>query len=241
MNENTTGSTVRLKSDLARLCLPQATRDADRSLAWMSSICLLFLAIGLGGTRPAVVAIRPPPAAREVVPAIVEPVAPPPRTVRELAPAEIVPDAPPEAAAIVVVAPDAPEIAFAVPTLGQLIVPTTMAVAPPVRPLTPPSPRPMARIETPATVPIDPTGLGGERPHPPYPPAALERRQQGTVVLSLEVDETGAIQMIAVKSSSGSAILDRSTLDFVKRHWKIPPGAGTRRFEATVKYRLEAG
>ncbi len=40
-----------LRDDLARLCLPAAQRDPDRQLAWVNSICLLFLLIGILGAH----------------------------------------------------------------------------------------------------------------------------------------------------------------------------------------------
>src|SRR5438477_9976714 len=41
-----------LHSDLAQFCLPAANRDANRILAYVNSICLLFLAIGVAGLNP---------------------------------------------------------------------------------------------------------------------------------------------------------------------------------------------
>src|SRR6266508_747799 len=41
-----------LHSDLAQFCLPAASRDTNRKLAYVNSICLLFLAIGLAGLNP---------------------------------------------------------------------------------------------------------------------------------------------------------------------------------------------
>ena len=229
----------RLKSDLARLCLPDAARDSDRAFAWMNSICFLFLVIGIFG-RPEGIRIRPLPPPEEIIPAVVEPVVLPPPTsaIRVLKP-EDSPQEKPDAAQVVIVTPDLPEIKFSVPTIGNLVVPSAMAVAPPLRPMVAPAPRPVARAEKPQPSELNNTGSGGARPQPPYPPAALEHHQQGTVVLSLTVDETGNVATIDVKESSGSQILDRGTLDFVRRRWKVPPGAGTRMFEATITYRLE--
>src|SRR5439155_255135 len=41
-----------LHSDLAQFCLPAANRDVNRILAYVNSICSLFLAIGLAGINP---------------------------------------------------------------------------------------------------------------------------------------------------------------------------------------------
>src|SRR5438093_13074884 len=65
--------TYQLVSDLARLCLPAATRDVNRKLAWTNSICFLFLTIGLIGLRPPQVIQKPMSEVTEVVPVIFTP------------------------------------------------------------------------------------------------------------------------------------------------------------------------
>ena len=222
-----------VKSELARLCLPAAARDLDRNLAWMNSICLLFLAIGVFG-RPASGHIKPPPTSVEVLPAIIEPtVFHPPLTSQENPPEQNEQMEKPDAAQVVVVTPDSPAICFSVPTIGNLVAPASLAVAPPLIPLAP-----VTRMQTAS---IENTGAGGERPQPPYPLFAREHGQQGTVILVLNVNEAGVITTIELKESSGYPILDRSTLDFVKRRWIIPPGTGAQAFIVTIKYRLVAG
>ena len=39
--------------------------------------------------------------------------------------------------------------------------------------------------------------------------------------------------------SSGFAVLDRSAVEFVKRHWTLPPGQASRSYEATINYKLQ--
>lgn len=219
-----------LKSDLARLCLPAASRDADRAFAWMNSVCLFFLLIGIFG-RPAAIYIAPPPP-REIVPAVIVPAVPPPTTVQELKPEETAPREQP-AVAQVAVTLDSPAINFSIPTIGTLVVPAALSGAPPFNPMNPPAAIPVAHISELAN-----TGTGGDRPQPPYPRAALERQQQGSVVLSLTANAEGSFTNVTLQSSSGSRILDSSTLDFVRNHWSVPPGAGGRLFEATIRYRL---
>ena len=85
---------------------------------------------------------------------------------------------------------------------------------------------------------LNTTGSGGERPQPPYPKIALEQAQQGSVTLRMTVDEAGQIETIEVAQSSGFPVLDRSALDFVKRHWTVPSGKGARIYEATITYKL---
>src|SRR5438094_9456819 len=67
-----------LHSDLAQFCLPAATRDANRKLAYVNSICLLFLVVGLAGLNPPKIEQRVPEPIQEFVPVeIVQPPDPP--------------------------------------------------------------------------------------------------------------------------------------------------------------------
>src|SRR5437899_8953823 len=82
---------------------------------------------------------------------------------------------------------------------------------------------------------------GGELAQPPYPKIALAQGQQGAVVLRMTVDDAGMITAIDVDQSSGFPVLDRSALDFVRRHWLVPPGKGSRLYEVTINYKLQSG
>jgi protein TonB len=222
-----------LTSDLARVCLPHPGGHPQRTLAWINSICFLFLFIVLSGARPRLPAPKPVPPLEEPVPIIIQPLPqkPPPQagqpnneeSTKDKA-------APPR---IVVVPPDSPAISFSVPTIGNVLVPNALAQAPPGEPLkAPPAPHNEPKA-------IGSTGEGGDRPQPPYPEMALKFGEQGAVVLLLTVDDSGLVESITVKESSGSAILDRSALDFVKRHWIVPPGKGGRVFQATISYQIK--
>jgi TonB family protein len=57
-------------------------------------------------------------------------------------------------------------------------------------------------------------------------------------VLLMEVDEFGKILTISVKSSSGYPRLDQATLGYIQRHWLLPPGKGTRLYEAPIVFQL---
>ena len=222
-----------LKSELARVSLHAAERDPHRKLVWVNSICILFFLIGVLGSKRGSISNQRPPPLEEIIPAIVEPLPPPPEAATQpqtQAPAD---QDKPETPQVVVVTPEAPNINFAVPTIGNLVVPNAVAQAPPLNPLRPA----VALKSAPAT--LENTGRGGERPQPPYPGIALQQGQQGTVTLLLKVDEAGIIASVEVKQSSGFPILDRSAVDFVKRHWTVAPGAGERLFEATINYKLE--
>jgi protein TonB len=220
-----------LKSDLARVCLPRPEGHPQRTLAWVNSICFLFLCVALSGARPRLPAPKPVPPLEEPVPIIIQPLPPPPQA-QQPNNEESTTDKPP-APRIVVVTPDSPAISFSVPTIGNVLVPNAIAQAPPGE-----APKAPAVVHNePKT--IGSTGEGGDRPQPPYPEMALKLGEQGAVVLLLTVDDSGLVQSITVKESSGSAILDRSALDFVKRHWIVPPGRGGRVFQATISYQIK--
>jgi len=220
---------------LPRFYLPPPPGQRERTLAWVNSICLLFLIVGLVGARIARISIKAPPPLEDVAPVLVEPLPPPPQAATpEQKQEQSEPDKS-EAPRVVVVTPDSPAINFSVPTIGNVVVPNAVAAAPPPEPM-----QSVAPVHTAPSV-LDTTGSGGDRPQPPYPRIALEQGRQGSVLLQMTVNDAGAITDIEVKQSSGSSILDHSALDFVKRHWSIPSGKGTRVFEATIVYKLVRG
>ena len=240
MNLTRTDVDYTVKSDLARLCLPAARRDAGKQMAWMNSVCLIFLAIGVFG-KPPRVHINPPAQTEEIVAAMLEPPILLPQTaVQALTPD---PDVPPEHAEttqVVVVTPDSPRIQFAVPTIGNLVAPVALSAAPPLAP----GKAPAAAVRIASAKPVVPlvnTGLGGERPQPPYPQTAIERNVEGTVVLLLTADAVGNVTAIESKECTCHSILTRSTIDFIRRRWILPPGDGTRLFQVSITYRLTSG
>jgi protein TonB len=221
-----------LTDELARYCLPAANRDPNRTLAWVNSICLLFLIIGVVGARNGAIRLQPPPPLEEVAPVVIEPPPPPQQVSPSETPKQNEPQKP-EAAQVVVVTPETPAINFAVPTIGSVVAPSSLAEAPPLNPLQPVE-RAVGRPST-----VNTTGAGGERPSPPYPEIAEEEAQQGTVRLLMTADEAGNVVSVELEQSSGFGILDRSTMEFVKRHWTLPVGTGNRQFETSITYRLQ--
>jgi protein TonB len=222
LEANETTPRYELKDELARLCLPSAGRDANLKLAWTNSICLLFLLIGLVGARRGVIFIKPVPPIREEIPVVVQPAVLPPQAAA--APKPQMPQLNNQPR-ILVALPDAPDINFGVPTAGTLVVPAALAA---------PAPQDIT-VNISA---LNATGAGGERPEPPYPKIALESGQQGTVVLSLTGDDAGNVVSVDVKTTSGFPILDRATVDYIKRHWRLPTDTGTRLFETSITYKL---
>jgi protein TonB len=226
METNRTAPRYELKDELARLCLPSANRDANLKLAWTNSICLLFLVIGLAGARRGAIAIKPAPPLEETVSVVAEPVALPAPSAQ---PAERTEPADNQPARVAVVIPQAPDISFSVPALSSLVVPSALAAAPPLEPMRAP-----AQIGS-----LSSTGGSGERPEPPYPTIARQEGEQGTVVLLLAGDDAGNIVSVDVKESSGFPLLDRATVDFVKRHWRLPGADGSRLFQTSITYQLQ--
>jgi protein TonB len=233
--QNMTGKAVpnyQLTSELAKFCLPSAHRDPNRKLAWVNSICLLFLLIGVLGARTPVNAIRPVKPLEEPVPVILEPVTPPPPATVEQQKQERTDEEKPDTPQVVVVTPESPAINFPVPTIGNLLVPNAIAKAPPITPM-----KQVEPLRSQPTI-LENTGAGGDRPKPEYPKLAIAQGEEGTVVLSITVDDAGHITTISVKESSGYSLLDRAALDFVKKHWIIPPAGGARNYEAPIRFQL---
>jgi protein TonB len=229
MESNQTAPTYELKDELARLCLPAARRETDQILAWVNSICFLFLLIGILGARRGLIAIKPVPPLQEMVPVILEPVTltPPATEERKVNLDETKNDAP----QVVVALPQAPNISFSVPTIGALVVPASLASAPPLEP---------GRTSAKMSVNfLNNTGRGGDRPQPPYPPIALQMGEQGTVVLLLTGDAAGNVVSVDMKESSGFPVLDHATVDFIKRRWRLPASTGARQFQTSITYRLQ--
>jgi len=226
MDAKPTTPAYELKDELARLCLPSANRDANLKLAWANSVCILFLLIGILGARRGLIAIKPAPPLQEIVPVILAPVnLPPQETEKKEIPDESKNDAP----QVTVVIPQSPSVSFSVPTIGALVAPASLASAPPLGPL-----RTAVQIGA-----LNDTGSGGERPQPPYPPIAKETGEQGTVTVLLGGDAAGNIISVDVKESSGFPVLDRATVDFLKRHWHLPTNTDSRRFQTSITYQLQ--
>jgi periplasmic protein TonB len=221
-----------LKDELARLCLPAANRDPNRKLGWVNSICILFLTIGIFGAKLGVISHVTPPPIEQVIPTILEPVILPPQSAENQR-QEQTEQEKTETPQVVVVTPESPSINFSVPTIGSLVVPAALASPPPLKPMQAPEPV-RSRLAT-----LGNTGSGGQRPQPPYPKIALEQAAQGTVTLLLTGDAAGNIASLQLKESSGSGILDRATLDFIKHHWTLPAGTTNQVFETSIIYQLQ--
>ena len=176
--------------NLVRFCLEPDTAETKRALAWVNAICLAYLAIGLIGLRPPpIYVLKRPLPTEEAAPVVIEPLI---STVQQISP-DSTEEAPSEqtteeSAPGVAVTADSSAVAFSVPTVGNVLVPLNMAQAPPAHPMQPAVP-----ISTPHIEQITATGVGGSRPAPPYPTESLIHKEQGTVLLLIEVAESGRV------------------------------------------------
>jgi protein TonB len=222
-----------ISSPVARFYQASEARDPDCLLAWVNSVCILVLIIGIVGANEGIPKPKPLPSIEQPIPAIVEPMQPPPQTTTAHEEPKDTQENQPEAPQVVAVTAESPAINFSVPTIGNILVPNSIAVAPPLKPLAPIAPLKRAPAN------LTSTGTGGTRPDPPYPKIALQEHEQGSVILQMTVDDSGHIIDVQVKQSSGFPLLDRSALDFVRKHWTVVPGEGARLFEATITYKLQ--
>ena len=87
-------------------------------------------------------------------------------------------------------------------------------------PTTPPSAAPGEGTDT--TTPVEATLAYRSAPLQ-FPAQALRRHMQGTVLLRVLVDESGAPVRVEVEQGSGYALLDRSAREQVLAHWRFQP------------------
>jgi protein TonB len=77
-------------------------------------------------------------------------------------------------------------------------------------------------------------------PPPPYPDSARRKRQEGTVVLLVEIDAEGLVLAVSIKASSGFSVLDTTAKKTVI-NWRFSPredGVGARRVLVPISFRL---
>jgi len=82
---------------------------------------------------------------------------------------------------------------------------------------------PGGQEEVPGGGPTYGPGVGGG-PEPIYPKHALDRGLEGTVTLLVAVSANGAVERVAVASSSGHALLDQAAVRAVQKDWQFTPG-----------------
>ncbi|MBI2925495.1 MAG: TonB family protein [Verrucomicrobia bacterium] len=226
-----------LTDDLAQYCLPAASRDENKRLAWANSICTLFVSIGLVGINPPKIEPKVLPPPQDIVPVVYTP----PPEEEKPQPQEIVEEEPEPTdttpldtpSVATVVAADASAVAFAVPVEGPVVfAPARFASAPPPRP-----PRPVS-----AEIKPTPYRRGGRsainRPEPTYPLELKKEGAQGTIILHVGVDTNGFPTDIDIKQTTGYQTLDRHVAQWIKKHWMFDSGE-KHIFIVPFEFRLE--
>jgi protein TonB len=82
-----------------------------------------------------------------------------------------------------------------------------------------------------------------QNPAPEYPELAKQMRQEGLIILAVDVDREGLPIKVEINQSSGFRLLDQAALKAVG-HWKFQPGRmGDIPVESTaivpIRFRLE--
>ncbi len=161
-------------------------------------------------------------------------------------PAALVPEAPVLVAEWLVPPPPLPDVPLAPPrrTVAATL-PAPSKPAPVISPsvvqepvLMDSNPFNQPAYEFPETTPATTAGIeasGGEPAsrdagvalpnpsRPPYPAIAVRNRMEGTVLLEIMVDATGAATQVKVIRGSGHHELDRSAREHVLREWSFQP------------------
>ena len=209
-----------LTSDLAKMCLPGEFKDLYRKLAWVDSICFLFLVVGLIGIKPPKIVERPVSQAQDVVPVVYTPPEEQPKVEPEVKQDEPPPENQPmdtPVVAAIVAAVDSPAVAFAVPVQGAVAVASARFATPP----------PPVSQQAPRFTKFDPNAYGsGNYPKPDYPGFAQRNHYQGTVTLEIRLTEAYQLESVQVVKSSGFPILDEAAMKAVKMWHFAPPLPG---------------
>ena len=102
-------------------------------------------------------------------------------------------------------------------------VPTPVARPAPPAPPAPPPPPPVRRVEAQSAV----GSLQGLFRSEDYPTSALEREEQGTVVVSMQIGTNGRLTGCNVTKSSGSRTLDSATCRVLRNRARFTPARDT--------------
>ncbi len=184
---------------------------------------------------PAPLAPPPPPPEAARPPSETAPPAPPPMPpVADAAPAPPMAPPAPSADPVQAMTPpppppppkptERPHPAHPAPTRMAKANPsqTSAARAPAAAPSPPAEPPAGPQLATAALVPPHPLSAAAGNHAPLYPVAAMRRREQGRVVLDVDVTADGRADTVRVASSSGFPALDRAAIEAV-RLWRFNP------------------
>jgi protein TonB len=222
------------KSSLWDSVFRDEPRDNWQTLAWVNSVCLLFLVIGILGLNtqsnydrklirktivvPVVALPEPPPEQDEP-----KSVNPSPTTVQH--PRSVVSPALP-----VVAAAEPAEVAFPIPIEGPATLVASRYAAPTRVQTSPAEPSPLPFKED-----ANPRGYF---PKPKYPLRELAARHEGRVTLAIEVGRNGKVLNVTIKESCGWPKLDAAALEKVHKDWDFGPGP-LRSFYVPVVFQIQ--
>jgi protein TonB len=77
----------------------------------------------------------------------------------------------------------------------------------------------------------------GRQPAPSYPPDAAADRQQGTVMVRFEVDNTGRVIAAFAAAPSPWPLLNEAAVQAVRYTWRFPPGPA-RIYDVSIEFKL---
>jgi TonB family protein len=77
----------------------------------------------------------------------------------------------------------------------------------------------------------------GNQPPPEYPREAASARQQGTVTLRFNVDETGRVTQVEIITPCRYSTLNRAAARTVRERWHFPPGE-PRVYEVPIEFQI---
>ncbi len=158
------------------------------------------------------------------------------------------PLAAPDAPAFTPVAAPSAAIAFAVPVAGPTRVVAATKAAPtrvtgsthgtPGGTGTTPPAHPSAAPAGPQAQTLVMGQGEGNQQAPDYPREALRRRQEGSVLVQLEVNEQGEVTAAEVAKPCDHPLLNQAALRTVKRSWHFPAGP-KRLYQVSIKFVLQ--
>lgn len=229
-------------------------------IAIAAHVALLLLAVALFQFFPIkFLPYESPPASQEPpleVTMVTEPepaLPPPPPPDSTPPPPEVMPPPLPDLAPPDMPPPPPAPAEMPVPSLPPLPLPVEPVALQEVATIPVPhkrTPQPHKVAETPAPPPSvapqespPPTDAGPPEyladPRPVYPFVARQRRQEGTVLLLVTLDEAGNPSSVTVEQSSGYSILDKAAQKQVAAAWRFKPGQGSKVL-VPVEFHLDA-
>jgi len=217
-----------LKDELSQFCLPRSEQDPSRKVAWVNTLCVCVLLIGVVGIqKPVLLLLKLQSEEPQVVQ--VDDTKPPPQQFerREESKDEEPPEAQPEQPVLpTLVAIDTGNIPFSVAVEGPVVVASSaVAAAPPPRVI--PRQQPAPTATRPPSEPVRFGGFGkkGKDGFVPSPdmsdlPKELQKnlpRGKVTMRLQFTVTPSGELTNIRIDKSSPYPIFDQFMIDWYKR------------------------